>query len=185
MNIEQLAGACHEANRVYCATIGEAVAEPWGDMPEWHRASYVAGVEFHLLNPGSGPDANHENWLRHKEAEGWVYGEVKDADAKTHPCLLTFGRLSVEQQVKDRLFVGMISALLPLVDPYAATEVRQRLEEEARIEARRLEAVAEAARAAELRRQEEEGQRIADASALLARSNGAEAADNVGAGQSA
>lgn len=46
----------------------------------------------------------HDSWLAEKARDGWVYGKVKDADAKTHPCIVPFSQLPVEQQIKDALF---------------------------------------------------------------------------------
>jgi hypothetical protein len=43
--------------------------------------------------------------------EGWVYGETKDPVAKTHPCLVAYNDLPIEQQVKDHLFRAVVKAL--------------------------------------------------------------------------
>jgi hypothetical protein len=50
-------------------------------------------------------------WCRSKVADGWVFGPVKDADAKTHPCLVPYDALPREQQRKDALFVAVVNAL--------------------------------------------------------------------------
>jgi hypothetical protein len=47
----------------------------------------------------------HENWTKDKVADGWVYGEVKDAAAKTHPCLVPYDQLPANQRFKDSLFL--------------------------------------------------------------------------------
>jgi hypothetical protein len=63
-----------------------------------------------LLAPGGkllGPQASHEAWSKNRLAHGWVYGEKKDLDAKTHPCLVPFDQLPVDQQAKDFLFVAL------------------------------------------------------------------------------
>ncbi|XUM24954.1 RyR domain-containing protein [Bradyrhizobium oligotrophicum S58] len=44
---------------------------------------------------------------------GWVHGEVKDADAKTHPCIVPFDQLPRVQQAKDKLFRAVVAALRP------------------------------------------------------------------------
>lgn len=49
-------------------------------------------------------------------ADGWTYGEVKDAERKTHPTLVPFGDLPAGQQQKDRLFVAIVAALAPRED---------------------------------------------------------------------
>ena len=30
----------------------------------------------------------HESWCAAKVRDGWIYGDVKDAEARTHPCLV-------------------------------------------------------------------------------------------------
>ncbi len=46
-------------------------------------------------------------------ADGWVHGEVKDPERKTHPALLPFAELPAERQLQDRLFIAIIRALAP------------------------------------------------------------------------
>ena len=41
-------------------------------------------------------------------AEGWVWGPVKDFDKKTHPCLIPYSKLPLEQQRKDAIFQGVV-----------------------------------------------------------------------------
>jgi hypothetical protein len=40
-----------------------------------------------------------------------VHGEVKDAAAKTHPCLVDYADLPHEQKVKDDLFAAVVGVL--------------------------------------------------------------------------
>lgn len=47
-----------------------------------------------------------------KIAEGWVYGTKKSEEAKTHPSLIPYARLSEKERVKDHLFVVLAEALL-------------------------------------------------------------------------
>lgn len=112
MNIEMIARVCHEANRAYCAALGDLSQPAWENAPDWQRSSAVAGVEFHIANPSAGPEASHESWLAQKAADGWVYGETKDPEAKTHPCMVAFDQLPREQQAKDFIFRGIVHAFL-------------------------------------------------------------------------
>lgn len=109
--IEEIAKVCHEANRSYCDTLGDRSQLSWEAAPDWQKASAIDGVKFHLLNPNSKPSDSHENWSKMKVAEGWVYGERKDPSAKTHPCLVPFEKLPIEQQKKDHLFLAVVRAL--------------------------------------------------------------------------
>ena len=111
MNIEQIAKVAHEVNRAYCLALGDESQPEWDEAPEWQKASAINGVNFHLMNPDAGPDHSHNEWLREKLESGWVYGTVKNPDAKEHPCCVPYEELPLEQKVKDYLFRGVIHAL--------------------------------------------------------------------------
>ena len=120
-----IASLVHEINRAYCAGLGDDSQPTWEDAPDWQKNSAVAGVKFHLENPDAPASASHDSWLRQKEAEGWVYGEVKDAEAKTHPCMVPFDKLPTEQQVKDFLFKAGVHAAKRLVDSMMAAQAAE------------------------------------------------------------
>ena len=109
--LEQIAHVTHEANRAWCIANGDLSQPLWDDAPDWQKESAMAGVKFHLTNPDAGPSASHDSWLAHKEAEGWVYGPVKDPVAKQHPCMVPFDQLPKEQQIKDVLFRSIVHAI--------------------------------------------------------------------------
>jgi hypothetical protein len=111
MNVEKIASICHEANRAYCAAIGDNSQPSWADAPEWQRSSAMAGVRFHRSNPNSKPSDSHESWLKEKEAAGWKFGPVKDPENKEHPCFVPYDQLPREQQAKDALFLSVVRAL--------------------------------------------------------------------------
>lgn len=104
--VDLVAQIAHEANRAYCQAIGDNSQPPWENAPEWQKSSARDGVENVMR--GASPGDSHANWLRHKEADGWKYGETKDADKRTHPCMLPFEQLPPEQQLKDHLFIGVV-----------------------------------------------------------------------------
>jgi len=104
MKIESIARIAHEVNRAYCVSIGDSSQQSWDNSPEWQRESAINGVKFHIKNPDATPEDSHISWLEEKIKDGWVYGEVKDADAKTHPCIKTYNSLPQEQRSKDYLF---------------------------------------------------------------------------------
>jgi len=110
MEIAQIAAVCHEANRRFCLTIGDASQPSWEDAPEWQRQSAMNGVKFHLANPDAGPSGSHENWLKEKLETGWKYGPVKDPEKKEHPCCVPYDQLPPEQRRKDALFIAVVNA---------------------------------------------------------------------------
>lgn len=106
--IEKIARTCHEVNRVYCLGHGDQTQPMWKDAPDWQKESAIKGVEFHLANPDSKPEDSHNSWLAEKEATGWVYGEQKDPEAKTHPCMVPYEKLDIVQRMKDTLFLSVV-----------------------------------------------------------------------------
>lgn len=111
INLTAIAIVCHEANRAYCASLGDNSQSAWDDAPDWQKTSAENGALFHINNPEADDSASHENWMKEKLEAGWVYGETKDPEAKTHPCLVAFDQLPVEQQKKDKLFRAIVHAL--------------------------------------------------------------------------
>lgn len=115
---EAVAIVCYEANRAFCAYNGDLSQKPWDEAEQWQRDSAIAGVNFLFINATASDSALHNNWSKDKIADGWVYGEVKDPVAKTHPCLVPFDQLPADQQFKDKLFRAVCVAAftsLPLI----------------------------------------------------------------------
>ncbi len=106
-----IARTCHEVNRAYCAGLGDESQVPWSEAPDWQKDSAVAGVKAVLDGSASTPEEQHQAWYDTKEADGWVYGETKDADAKTHPCMVSYNELPREQQAKDALFRAVVEGM--------------------------------------------------------------------------
>ena len=112
MEVQESARVCHEANRAYCAGLGDFSQEEWNLAPTWQKDSAIKGVEFVIANPDAPASANHESWSAQKVADGWTYGDAKDPEAKTHPCLVPFEELPIEQQRKDILFRAVVKSLI-------------------------------------------------------------------------
>lgn len=114
MEKEKIAKVCHEVNRAYCISQGDFSQPTWDTSPEWQKSSAMMGVELHYNNPDAGPAASHRSWMQQKLDEGWKVGPVKDADAKTHPCIVPFELLPVAQQAKDFIFCEIVHQLKDL-----------------------------------------------------------------------
>ena len=110
--VEITAEHCHEANKEYCKTLGDDTQVSWNDAPEWQKQSAINGVVLHLQDLTDGkeplPERSHESWLSEKLLDGWVYGEVKDADKKTHPCCVPYSDLPDDQKQKDVIFIETV-----------------------------------------------------------------------------
>jgi hypothetical protein len=111
-NIHEVARVCHEANRAYCAVLGDDSQPPWDEAPEWQRESAITGVWHVNGNRDAKPEDSHNSWLAEKRRDGWVYGPVKNPEAKQHPCCVPYEDLPEDQKRKDVLFLAVARALL-------------------------------------------------------------------------
>jgi hypothetical protein len=109
--IDATAKVCHEANRAWCELTQDFTQPHWEMAPDWQKNSARAGVRFHFSNPDSKPEDSHKEWFKAKEAEGWVYGDTKDTEAKRHPCMVPFEKLPKSQQMKDHIFHAVCHAM--------------------------------------------------------------------------
>ena len=110
MEIEKIAKIAHEINKAYCEALGDFSQASWENAPEWQRESARMGVDLHMSGD-FGPEASHISWMKQKVETGWVYGEFKDVVNKTHPYIVPFDQLPVEQQAKDYIFRAVVHAL--------------------------------------------------------------------------
>lgn len=108
-----IAAIAHSINKAYCHAIGDDTQPAWKDAPMWQKESAINGVQAHLINDMT-PDQSHNNWMAEKIAAGWEYGEEKDPELKTHPCIVAYEDLPLEQRIKDHLFKGVVEALKDL-----------------------------------------------------------------------
>ncbi len=112
LHVEVIARACHEVNRAYCQALGDDSQPSWNEAPEWQKESARVGVALHVNDPDASPAASHESWLAQKVAEGWVYGAVKNPEAKEHPCMVPFDELPAAQKAKDYIFRAVVHAMV-------------------------------------------------------------------------
>lgn len=113
--IDTIAAACHETNRQYCLSVGDQSLKHWEDTDEAIKASARAGVR-HFLKTLCSAKEQHDEWKKYKTEQGYVYGEVKDDEKKTHPCLVEYEELPKSQKVKDVLFQAVITGFLKSED---------------------------------------------------------------------
>lgn len=109
--VNKIAVVCHQANKAWCEQNGDKSQKDWDDAEDWQRESAIKGVEFRMKNPDAGHDAQHNSWMQEKVDAGWVHGDVKDAEAKTHPCIVPYEELPLFQKKKDALFCAIVDAL--------------------------------------------------------------------------
>jgi len=107
IELENIAKICHNVNKAYCESMGDFSQPNWNCAPTWQKESAINGVKFHLENDVN-PKDSHSNWWKQKISDGWVYGDIKDPEKKTHPCMVEYKELPREQRTKDFLFKSVV-----------------------------------------------------------------------------
>ena len=96
--IEFIAAVRHASWVTYQIAVGQPYNEVINDD---QLESLMDGVCFALDNPDITSEENHNNWMKAKILQGWIYGQVKDFDKKTHPDLIPFNDLPDVEKLKD------------------------------------------------------------------------------------
>ena len=73
------------------------------DINQDQLESLMQGVKVQLANPGMTPEESHENWMKMKASQEWVYSEVKDFE--THPDMVPFDKLPGVERAKDDMSI--------------------------------------------------------------------------------
>jgi hypothetical protein len=134
---EQIARVCHAANTELQRLFGDpSPSVLWDDEPEEIRQTTIAGVEAALR--GESPEELHAEWCRNKAAQGWRRGEFKDAEAKTHPCLVPYDELPASERLKDAVFGAIVTAMTG-EEPHACGPLLERAQEALAFERERAE----------------------------------------------
>lgn len=86
------------------------VPELWPEREAPFRDQFVAYVDG-LCNAEEfpTPEDAHDSWWRAYEEMGWVYGEVRDTELKTHPDMVPFSELEQREQDKDAVFLALVA----------------------------------------------------------------------------
>lgn len=96
--LDKCAEFVHAVHAAYCKFIDES------EVPYFDKASIIDGLKMESGHQLISPSRSHDNWMAFKLKDGWRYGEKKDREAKTHPCLLPFQFLPRTEQLKDDVF---------------------------------------------------------------------------------
>ncbi len=106
-----IARVVHDSMRSFQSALGEEAAPPWDEAEQWQIDATLEGVKFLLEHPNAPTSAQHDQWMQQKLDDGWVHGETKDANAKTHPMLIAYEQLPLHERQKDALFQAVVRAL--------------------------------------------------------------------------
>jgi RyR domain len=103
----------HESIRALQRLVHDPKPAPaWADAPEDMReASRTAAREG---GTGQTPEGSHATWMKGKKLAGWVRGDEKDAERRTHPAMVPFNELPRDQWARDLVVVAVADALVEL-----------------------------------------------------------------------
>ena len=113
--IQKIARICHNVNKAYCESLGDNSQLSWDEISIDIKGSAVIGVRKVLENPSITPEDIHKEWMDYKIKEGWIYGINKDNVKKTHPCLMPYNELPIEQKAKGFIFIAIIRQLEDII----------------------------------------------------------------------
>lgn len=99
----------YEGARIQADAVNAPVIPPpWADRDDAFRAQCCDVIAMMCGDDRkSDPEELHDDWVRAYEVMGWVYGPVRDADAKTHPDMVPYDELGLAEQMKDAVFVAL------------------------------------------------------------------------------
>jgi hypothetical protein len=109
---DDVARIAYEANRALQYSLGELCpSPPWDAASEEAKFSYHIGIQAARRACCPCPRQQHNNWVQAKLSQGWVYGETRNEEERTHPNLVPHDELPAGEQLKDALFLAIVSAL--------------------------------------------------------------------------
>lgn len=117
MTIELMARLCHDA----VCTLSGHTGRDWDSLDPVHKqfAIDACSMLLKIRRKLEGLDgyAGHFVWIQLKEKQGWTYGPVWDEEQKKDPRLRTpYEDLPREEQIKDDLWVSIVSTLAPYLE---------------------------------------------------------------------
>ena len=110
MDYSDITKIVYEAARLEAKWSGRSVVpEPWEERDEDFRDQMIEVVEDYLkMDKLPTPEEAHDSWVKAYEKMGWKYGEKRDPVLKTHPDMVPFDALPLDEQQKDAIFLAFV-----------------------------------------------------------------------------
>ena len=84
------------------------VPEQWCQREQPFKDQFLKVIKEECgPNRVSDPEKLHDSWMTAYYKMGWVYGEVRDTEKKTHPDLVPYWSLGQLERDKDAIFVAL------------------------------------------------------------------------------
>lgn len=106
---ERRAFFVYEGARLQAAAVdAPIVPEPWDQRGNDFQSQFLDVIDQQCgPDRKSSPEELHDDWVVAYEKMGWVYGEIRDPAARTHPDMVLFDQLEQREQDKDAVFVAL------------------------------------------------------------------------------
>ncbi|ADQ53088.1 conserved hypothetical protein [Aeromonas phage 65] len=80
----------------------------WKDEPEKVKRVWTKHVNYIIDHPDSDSQTVHNLWRTYKNGQGWIFGEEKSTEDKTHPCLVPYEKLHEIEHMKYFIFMETV-----------------------------------------------------------------------------
>ncbi|MCK4786541.1 MAG: hypothetical protein KAV87_22470 [Desulfobacteraceae bacterium] len=120
---KEIARVAYEAYAAYGRLLGDDYHLSWEEAGEDLQAIVLVTVERYLKNPELTVEEGHNQWVAEMLANDWVFAEDKSVDLKTHPLLVAYDELSVEQQAKSHILKSIITSMATIPEMEIADKV--------------------------------------------------------------
>jgi hypothetical protein len=114
ISTDEIAVIVYEATRIFGSSFGDVVWPRVEEAPEWRLKGIKFGVERFVKNPDITSREVHSNWMWGMLLAGWYWGEEFDVVKMTHPDLVDYDRLPIQQKVPYMLTEVITKTLLGL-----------------------------------------------------------------------
>ena len=107
---EQIAKTAHSVHLAYCNEMGLKTQPKWNDLELEHQNTILDSVERILSGEIKTKEDSHNNFVKFKKSNGWLFGEIYSLINKTNPRLVDYKNLSLENKVKESLFFECVKS---------------------------------------------------------------------------
>ena len=111
-----IAQECHAKNNELMMMNGEEQRGSWGTLDRHTKFITLKSVIKALENPNLTAKEMHDEWMNNKIEDGWKFGDVKDAELKTHPLIIDFELMNDVDKMKDQNFIDVCNKYREIYD---------------------------------------------------------------------
>lgn len=107
---DKICELCHLANNELMIANNETPCGNWDTLDSHLKQMTRDSVSVIIDKPNITAEDIHNTWMTNKAKDGWVYGDIKDANKKTHPLMIPFADMNAIDKAKDQSFIDIVNA---------------------------------------------------------------------------